>query len=70
MSGYALELSFVFIYLNLMRNHPFSTLPVAISQQNKMKDNKHHEFPCVYYGFRYAFSTRKIIQPISVKKVV
>ena len=25
--------SFVFIYLDLMRNHPFSTLSVAISQQ-------------------------------------
>ena len=26
-------ISFVFIYLDLMRNHPFSNLPMAISQQ-------------------------------------
>ena len=27
------NVSFVFIYLDLMCNHPFSTLPVAVSQQ-------------------------------------
>ena len=34
--------SFVFIYLDLMCNHPFSTLPVAISQQCRINNQNIH----------------------------
>ena len=46
--------SFVFIYLDLMLNHPFSTLPVAISQQccidnqNIHNTNNHMCLSCVH----------------------
>ena len=36
---------------------------------NFLQRNKHHEFPRVFYGFRYTFSMRKFIQPINVKFV-
>ena len=44
--------SFVFIYLDLMRNHPFSTVPVAISRQRCIDNQNILTQITIYIGYK------------------